>query len=173
MTIARSLAFALALCGAAAFVAPVADAQRRPGQSPASLAYVAKAGAGDLYEIQSSQIAARRARNPQVRSFARMLVTDHTRTTRQVLAAARASGLRPRPAVLEPAQRRMILELQRTPAGRFDQVYLSQQIPAHQEALALHQRYAGNGDAPALRRVAAGAVPVVEAHLGHARRLQR
>jgi putative membrane protein len=135
--------------------------------------YVAKAGAGDLYEIQSSQIAVRRARNPRVRAMARMLITDHMRTTREVTAAARASGLRPRPPMLEPAQRQMIRALQRVPAARFDQAYIEQQIPAHQQALALHQRYARDGDAPALRRVASAAVPVVEGHLGHARSLQR
>jgi putative membrane protein len=172
MKIAHRLALAIALCASAALVAPAAEAQRRPGQDPAALAYVAKAGAGDLYEIQSSQIAAGRARDPQVRTFARMLITDHTRTTRQVLAAARASGLHPRPAALEPAQRGMIVTLRRTAARQFDRIYLSQQIPAHQEGLGLHQHYSETGDLPALRTVAAGAVPVVQAHLAEARRLQ-
>lgn len=152
-----------------------AAAQMHRAMAPrgATMTYVAKAGAGDLYEIQSSQIAARRAHDPRVREFAAMLVTDHQRTTEQVLAAARASGLRPGPAMLEPAQRQMIRQLERAPAARFDRLYLSQQIPAHRQALMLHQRYARSGDSPALRRVASGAVPVVQAHLAHARRLAR
>jgi putative membrane protein len=168
MKLPFTLAAAAALASTVAVVAP-ADAQRG-SDGPA---FVAKAGAGDLYEIQSSQIAVRRARDPRVRAFARMLVTHHRRTTQQVTAAARAAGLRPRPPILEPAQRRMIAELQRAPAGGFDRLYLSQQIPAHQEALGLHQDYSRNGGVATLRRAAAGAVPIVESHLSQARRLQR
>ena len=168
MSVARSFVFALSLGSSTMLMATAAPVQRG-----ATMAYLARAGAGDLYEIQASQIAVRRARDPQVRSFARMLVRDHTRTTRQVLAAARASGLRPRPAMLEPAQRRMIAELNHAPARSFDQLYLSQQIPAHEGALDLHRDYARSGDVAALRRVAAGALPVVEGHLAQARRLQR
>ena len=162
-----SLALALALCSPVALVAP-AQAQRG-----GALGFVAKAGASDLYEIQSSQIAVRRARDPRVRSFAPMLVMDHRRTTRQVTAAARAAGLRPRAPALEPRQRRMINELNRAPARPFDRLYLSQQIPAHEEALGLHRDYSRSGNVASLRRAATGAVPVVEAHLAEARRLQR
>jgi len=66
----------------------------------------------------------------------------------------------------------MIRELRQAPAARFDRLYIGQQIPAHQQALALHGRYARTGDLPALRRVASAVVPVVEAHLAQARRLQ-
>jgi putative membrane protein len=157
------------ISGVAAFVPAVA--QHSMARNGASLAYVGKAGAGDLYEIRSSEIAVQRTRDPRVRALARMLITDHNRSTQQVLAAARASGLRPGPAMLEPAQRGMIGELQRAPAARFDRVYLAQQITAHQQALNLHGRYARTGDLPALRRVAAGIVPVVQGHLAQARRL--
>lgn len=116
---------ACALGGSALVLAPPAEAQR--GEA---MMFVAKAGASDLYEIQSSQIAMRRARDPRVRSFASMLVRDHRRTTARVTAAARAAGLRPRPPMLEPRQRTMINQLNRAAARNFDEVYLSQQILA-------------------------------------------
>lgn len=160
------LTLAAVLASTVAFAAP-ASAQRGD-----AMMFVAKAGASDLYEIQSSQIAMRRARDPRVRAMAGMLVRDHRRTTAQVTAAARASGLRPRAPMLEPMQRRMIAELNRAPAGRFDQLYLAQQIPAHEQALELMRHYSISGDAPALRRAASGAIPIVEGHLSHARQLQ-
>jgi putative membrane protein len=163
------LAAAIASTGA---IVPAAVAQ--PGMARgASVAYVAKAGAADLYEIQSSQTAMRRTRDARVREFARMLVDDHRRSTEQVAAAAREAGLHPRPPMLEPAQRQMLRQLERATARQFDRLYLRQQISAHQQALGLHQRYARNGDAPPLRRAAAGIVPVVEGHLAQARRLAR
>jgi putative membrane protein len=172
--ILSGLMAATAVCGLSMAAPSAADAQRgMAAPQRASMTYVAKAGAGDLYEIQSSQIAVRRARDPRIREFAAMLVTDHQRTTQEVLAAARASGMRPGPAMLEPAQRQMIRQLERAPAAQFDRLYIRQQIPAHQQALALHQRYARTGSAPALRRVASGAIPVVQGHLAHARQMAR
>lgn len=168
-------AMAIAAGAAAIVTAPNASAaaQRNMVSSRATMVYIVKAGAGDLYEIQSSELAARRARQPAVRRFAEMLAADHTRSTREIMAAARASGLTPSPPMLDPNQRRMIRELERAPAARFDRIYLQQQIPAHQQALALHRDYARRGDRPALRGVATSIVPVVQGHLTHARRLAR
>jgi putative membrane protein len=169
---------AAALVASAAIVAlPVGpnsslEAQRRGVGGRMALAYVAKAGAADRYEIDSSRLAMARARRQDVRDFARMLVADHNRTTRQVAAAARADGLVPLPPVLEPTQRAMIRQLERTGRPGFDSAYLSQQITAHQQALALHRTEARSGTGE-LRRVATGAVPVVQGHLNQARRLAR
>lgn len=171
------LAAAVAVSSASALIpyGPDSDAIAQRGMRPgrAAMTYVAKAGASDLYEIQSSQLAVQRANRPQVREFAQMLVTDHTRTTQLVTAAARSDGLNPPPPMLEPAQRTMLRQLQRARPRDFDRVYLSQQIPAHQQALMLHRNYARGGNGQALRRVASDAVPIVRHHLDEARRLSR
>lgn len=133
--------------------------------------YVTTAAASDLYEIQSSQIALSKAQRPEVREFAQMLVTHHTQMTEALTTAARASGLTPPPPTLLPMHQEMIAELQRAPAAGFDSVYLRQQVPAHETALALHQNYAARGDAPALRAAAAAAVPIIRHHLDRAREL--
>jgi putative membrane protein len=136
-------------------------------------AYVAMAGASDLYEIQSSQLALTKAQRPEVRQFAQMLVTHHTQTTQQVTAAAAAAGLTPPPPQLMPMHAQMIAALEAASAASFDSTYLSQQILAHEQALALHGNYARNGNAPALKAAAAAAVPIVQSHLDQARQLNR
>jgi putative membrane protein len=165
-----TLAAALAVSVGSVATAP-ADAQRGPGR--AALTYIAKAGAGDLYEIQASQLAATRAQRPQVRAFAQMLVTDHQHSTQMVGDAARSDGLTPRPPMLEPAQRTMLRQLEHARARDFDRLYLNQQIPAHVQGLALHRAYARNGEGRALRQAAQNIVPVVQTHLGRARELAR
>lgn len=149
------------------------EAQRGRAPTRPAIVYVAKAGAADLYEIESSRLALRRARRPEVREFAQMLIADHTRTSAEVMAAARADGLRPAPPMLEPSQRTMIRQLSRVGAGGFDRAYMNQQVVAHQQALTLHRNYARRGVGNDLRRVAGAAVPVIEGHLAQARRLAR
>lgn len=134
--------------------------------------YTAMAAASDQFEIQSSQIAVSKGQSPQVRQFAQMLITHHTQTSAALTAAASASGVSPPAPMVLPMQRQMINQLQDTSAGSFDRVYLSQQVPAHEMALALHQNYAARGDAPALRAAAAAAVPIVQQHLAQARQLR-
>jgi putative membrane protein len=165
-----TLAAALACSIGVAATVP-AEAQRGPGR--AATTYVAKAGAADLFEIQASQMATNRAQRPQVRAFAQMLVTDHNRSTQMVTDAARSDGLSPRPPMLEPAQRTMLRQLEHARARDFDRLYMNQQIPAHQQGLALHRNYARTGEGRALREAARNIVPVVQGHLERARQLAR
>src|SRR4051812_40423706 len=147
-----ALASAVALSAASAILpfAPdsAADAQHMRAAGRDAMPYLAKAGAGDLFEIQSSQTAVRRAASPRVREFAQMLVTDHMRTTQLITDAARSDGIDPRPPALEPAQRNMLRQLERARSRDFDRLYLNQQIPAHLQALALHRNYARRGSGP-------------------------
>jgi putative membrane protein len=135
--------------------------------------YVTMAAASDMFEIQSSQMALSRAQSQGVRDYAQMLVTHHTQTTQQLMAAAQASGMAPPAPMLPPPVQRMLDQLQQASTADFDRVYIRQQIPAHQIALALHRNYAARGDTPALRTVAASAVPIVQQHLDRARQLNR
>lgn len=161
-------------------IGPEADAARMdaaaamPGDMTPTAAqpYMMMAGASDLFEIQSSQIALQKSQNPEVRRFAQMLVDHHTQTTATLMQQAQAAGMTPPPPELMPRQRAMIAQLNAADAASFDRVYLTQQVPAHQEALALHGNYAQRGDTPQLRTAAQGAVPIVQQHLTEAQRMQ-
>jgi putative membrane protein len=133
-------------------------------------AYVQMAAASDLFEIQSSNLARTRAQSPEVRQFAEMLVAHHTQMTAQLMAAASAAGV-PVVPTLMPMQARMMTQLQSTSGAGFDRVYMTQQVQAHEMALALHGNYARNGDTVALRTVASAATPIVQQHLDRARQL--
>lgn len=161
------LTVAVALAGCASVDGPVGGDLTPDNAS----GYVTVAGASDLFEIQSSQLALTRAQRPEIRQFAQMLVTHHTQTTATLTAAARASGLNPPPPMLLPMQQRMMDELRGAAAGSFDRIYLRQQVPAHEVALALHRNYAANGDTAALRTAAGSAVPIVQQHLDRSRQL--
>ena len=133
--------------------------------------YLPGAASGDIFEIRSSQLALQRACDPAVRSFAQMLIADHTRMSGQLLSTARSAGLPEPPPVLAPHHQQMLDRLNMASAANFDAAYRTEQIAAHEEALTLHRSYADDGDHPALRGVAAQAVPIIEAHLGHAQTL--
>ena len=165
----------LLIAGSAAAQTPGASPSNPPpppaAPTTAVLPFLALAAQGDVYEITSSQLAVMRSQNPSVKRFATMLIDHHSRTTNVALTQAKAAGIMPAPPVLGPQKRSMIDALIAAGAADFDRVYLQQQIPAHEEALALHTTYAASGDTPQLRTAAAGAVPIVRQHLEEVRRM--
>lgn len=157
----------LALGAALALVPTTALVAKVPMMSAAG--YVMKAGAGDQYEIQSSRLVLASTRNPALRSFAGMMVQDHTKSTADVKAAAMRSRLRPAPPRLDAKGAADVAALRRAHGPARDRLYVAQQKAAHAKALALHRGFAMHGGAPALRATAATVVPVVEHHLGELR----
>lgn len=149
------------LIGIAAVVAAVPSLAA--AVSPAD--YVAKAGASDLYEKTSSQAVLQSTKDPAVRDFANMMITDHSKSTDMVKAAATKSGVTPKPPVLEPKQRAMIDALKAASGTARDELYVTQQKQAHQQALALHKSYGAAGTAAALKATAGQIVPVVQHHI--------
>jgi len=127
--------------------------------------YLSTAGSSDQFEVQSGQLAQSMSQNPALRSIGQMLVTDHTNSTQQLMAAAQSAGITPPPPALLPQHAALLQQIQSAPSGQFEMVFRDVQIQAHQQALALHQGYANAGDTPALRAAATNIVPVVQNHL--------
>jgi putative membrane protein len=134
-------------------------------QAMSAKEYVTAAGASDLYERESSKIVLSSTSNPKLREFAQMMVAHHTNSTEEVKAAAKASGLKPMPPKLTPAQSEMIAQLNSETGTARDSAYIAQQKMAHNQALAVQQAYAREGTAKPLRDAAGKIVPVVEQHI--------
>jgi putative membrane protein len=133
-------------------------------QAMTSAEYVAAAGAGDMYEIQSSQTVLQTTQDPKIKSFAQMMVQDHTKSTAKIKAAALTAKVRPKP-MLTPTQAEMLTQLKAETGTARDQAYVAQQKQAHQQALTIHSSYAEGGKNIALKTVASGVVPVVQHHI--------
>jgi putative membrane protein len=129
--------------------------------------YVAAAGAADFYEKTSSQLVLdQNGSDPGVRQFAQHMIADHAESTDKIAAAAQAAGVQPKPPAMTKQQQAMIEQLRATTTAKGrDHIYVTQQISAHRDALALHQTYAERGDMPALRQVAQDVAQTVQEHI--------
>ena len=169
--VAAILAAPLVAMGQPATPTPTTPAQPgavSPMVTPSTAAeYVAAAGAGDLYEKTASQLVLDQTGADQaVRQFAQRMVTDHADSTNKITAAAKAAGVQTHPPAMTKQQQAMVEQLRATTSGRGrDHTYITQQISAHRDALALHQNYAQHGDKPALRQVAQDVAKTVQEHI--------
>ena len=128
-------------------------------------AYVMKAGAGDLYERQSSELVLATTANPKIKGFAQMMITDHTKSTADVKRAAMAANVKVAPPKLDADGMKNVAALRAAKGTARDTLYVQQQKMAHQKALALHQSYAAGGTVAGLKTVAASIAPVVQTHI--------
>ena len=111
--------------------------------------FLAQAASGDQFEIQSSQLALQSSQSIGVRNFANLMISDHTRLSQAMGAAAASARLQPPAPVLLPAQQALLDQLRASGTGpSFDLAYKQAQIGGHQGALTLFQNYATSGDVP-------------------------
>ena len=132
--------------------------------------YLRAAAQGDIFEITTSQVALLKTQNQAIRDYAMRMITDHTLTTNNALAAAVDANVVPPPAVLDEMQREKVGQLLNASGPQFDRLFWQMQVEAHQKALELQRTYAQSGDTAQLRTFAARAAPVIKNHLEVARR---
>lgn len=135
--------------------------------------YIAKAGAGDLWEVEASKALIAKSQREDVKIFARMMIDDHGKAMEKVKAAAGAALIEINPPKLDADQQRMLEEITKADAANIDGIYLSYQRMAHDAALALHRAYAASGDIEGLKRAAEQIVPVVEKHITDLQKLEQ
>lgn len=117
-----------------------------------------KALQGGDYSTATSKLAASRARNRMVRTFAQLEIAEQA-------AVAKAFGTRPGQAGIDPRHQAMLAELEDASGADFDQMYIDGQIKGHRELLAIHQRYARSGNDPMARGASIVGVIGIESHL--------
>lgn len=127
--------------------------------------FVKTAGASDLYEKESSRLVLQTTQDPKIRSFAQMMIADHTKSTADVKAAARKARVKVAPPKLMPPQAEMIAQLKAETGPARDAAYVAQQKTAHNQALTVHSAYAAEGTAAPLKAAAAKIAPVVQHHI--------
>lgn len=176
------LLLALAACGpqprdqdagAPAAQAPAPEPAAAAAPSMAAADYVAAAAVHDLYQIEAARIAQDRSQNEEVKAFAALVSTDHAKSATDLKTAVSQSGQTLTiPAALPPDRQAQVEALNAATPTDFDAVWLTQQVQAHERALALHQRYARTGDVAGLKTFAEATAPAVQRRLDQVRQLR-
>lgn len=125
----------------------------RPAPTPTDApSYVDEAFAADAFEVTASRLALSRSRNPAVRDLAQHVIDDAAMTTNALLAAAEEANVPPPASASgDDVKGAMLDALTQTTGRDFDDAYIAQQRRIQQEQLALHQRFAADGDSDILR----------------------
>lgn len=135
--------------------------------------FVTKAAITDMYEVAAAKIAQKRSSNVEVKAFATVMIKDHTKTTAGLKKAIAGAGQTlTAPTDMDDHTKGQIEELTKADAKDFDKKYMNEQVDAHQGALDLMQRYANDGDVPALKSFAEATAKAVQGHYDMAKSLR-
>ena len=160
---------AMCLCACAALtLASVAMAAPSDGE------ILAIAQASNTAEIDAGKLAKSRAQNPQVRQFAKQMVTDHSAMNTEL-----AKNLDLKLMDNDESQRirqdalDSLEQLKGMQGADFDKAYIDKQVMMHEEVVAMMQdKLIPNAQSPKLKAALDKAAPKVQSHLKMARQLQ-
>jgi putative membrane protein len=128
------------------------------------------AGAGGLAEVELGKLADRKAENSSVKEFARRMVEDHTKANEQLVKLANHAGIA-LPGELDPEHKAMKATLDQVSGTAFDLMFMQGQVVDHQKTATLLLWEIDQGQEAELQRFAAATLPIVLAHLEHAKAL--
>jgi putative membrane protein len=145
-------------------------------QSPAPRAqeFVNKVAVSDMFEIQSSQLAlTEKQPDKDTKPFAQRMVKDHQKTTAELKKLVDNGKVQAKlPTALDSDHQQMLDELKGKSGKDFDQSYDQIQVKAHEDAVALFEAYAREGDNADLKKWAAATLPHLNQHLKMAQKLK-
>jgi putative membrane protein len=146
----------------ALIAAGTANAQDKSNDTTARY-FIIQASIANQQEIAMGRLAVDQAISPEVKAFARQMVSDHTKAETQLMQLIRSRGFQiPREATDTPVADPM---LKNTPAKDFDRVYVHMMAPGHRETVQLFTKYALTGKDPDVRAFAQQTLPVLKEHL--------
>jgi putative membrane protein len=141
------------------------------GITPKTSDFVNEAATSDMFEIQSSQLAAQRTQG-DVQSFANQMVTDHTKTTSELKALAPQENVS-LPTQMTSSQQSMLDKLRGLQGNDFTKQYMDDQVGAHKDAVSLFERYGKGGDDNKLKAWANQTLPTLQHHLDMAQNIYK
>jgi putative membrane protein len=134
--------------------------------------FVEDASAKGVAEVEAGKLAQEKGSSAEVKSFAKMMVKDHTMANIKLKEIANNKKLQvSSDAQLMDKAKSMILELRS--AKSFDQAYANNQVKAHEATIALFEDEAANGKDADLKAFAAETLPKLKDHLTHAKALAK
>jgi putative membrane protein len=138
--------------------------------------FVDKAAAGGIAEVETSRLALEKSASADIKKFAKMMITDHSKANHDLAALAKKFDIEvPDSTTLTKQAKEKILDMR---DESFDAAYADNQVKAHEETIDLFKKEANTvtddrvKGATELKGFAQEMLPTLEKHLKMAKKLQ-
>ncbi|AWM92613.1 DUF305 domain-containing protein [Pseudomonas sp. 31-12] len=138
--------------------------------------FVDNAAAGGIAEIETSRLALEKSSSADIKEFATMMITDHSKANDELAALAKKNDIEvPDETTLVKQAKEKILDMR---DESFDAAYANNQVKAHEDTIKLFEKQANTvtddkvKGATELKGFAQKMLPALEKHLEMAKKLQ-
>ena len=165
---ASLVSFSLLTSTAAMAAMPASADKAAAAMNVDKASFVKVVTSSNAFEIESSKLAEQKAKDADVKEFAKQMITDHTMAAGELKKAAMLGDEKP---MLSPKHAAMLEILKGASEQEFQPLYIDMQASAHMEAVTLFATYAKGGDDPAVQEFAGKTLPKLEMHKMHVTKL--
>jgi putative membrane protein len=131
----------------------------------------------NMADSAAGAIALKKATNPDVKAFAKLMMADHHALRAAGQALAKQLGVTPKPPERDPLAgyiRNETDALKKTPKGaEFDRTYIDHEVSIHQAVLDFANQARVTTQTPELKDLIGKAAPVIQKHLDQALEIQK
>ena len=161
----------------AAMASDTAAAATAPKTGLSDANIVALLDAANKADSAGGALAAKKATKPEVKNFAKLMMSEHHALRKAGQDLAKQLGVEPKPPEKDPLAPYVASEmkaLQSTAKGaEFDRTYIDNEVTIHQAVLDLANQARVSTQTPQLRDLIEKAIPVIRKHLDQATALQK
>jgi len=133
----------------------------RPAADPGD--FWKKAAEGGMAEVEFSKLAFNKAQNADVKKYAQMMITDHTKAGDELKSLAAKKGIS-LPENLDADHKVTLEKLKELTGADFDKAYVEAMVKDHDAAVELFKTQANSGTDSELKSFAAKTLPTLESH---------
>lgn len=126
--------------------------------------FVKQAGAAGMAEVKIATLGTQKAERADVKNFATMLVTDHTKANAELTALAEAKKVE-LSAVINPDSAGMFKDLEKESGKDFDKAFLDHLESSHKESISTFEDAEKNAADGEVKSFASATLPVLRTHL--------
>jgi putative membrane protein len=161
----KKLIVMIALCSGLAAHAQIPQ----PDPDTTAKHFLIVASIKNLQEMSAAQQALNKAKRPEVRAFAQLMIKDHGQAEQQLLQLAKSQGISLPAAATGGIQPDLLL----AGAANFDSAYVHAMSSGHGNTVQMFENYATTGKDPVVRAWAQEMLPTLKMHLEHIKAIER
>src|SRR3569833_2222018 len=133
--------------------------------------FAREASLGGAAEVEAAKLAAHKAQSADVKNFANLMMSDHSKANDELRAVIGDNGIKTS-AARDLDHKVMLDQLSQASGKGFDELYVRGQVMEHQKTAQLYEWIIDSGQDPRLTAYAMRILPAVLHHLEMARSLQ-
>ncbi len=133
--------------------------------------FMTQAASGGMFEVEAGKLAQQRAQNAQVKQFAQMMVTDHTKANDELRSAATTKNIM-LPDSMSNEHMEMMRTLREKNGAEFDREYMDKMVTAHDTDISLFEDAAQDLEDPEVKSMASAKLPTLRQHRDQAQQIR-